>query len=383
MKKKEKTNKALLNVKTCKDRLNVVFEILKSELKCMHNQLEKIAKAYPKEQEVMEVKPSDIVATSRKLFSSFVEARQNNLHLMDVELGLLLAKENSLISEQYVNPETTDIMRTDVLESCKDLVIGSIDIKMKEVDEISSSLDTLNDIEKKIESQLSQLDSEETKASYTKLEKVKDAVSTCKKLSVSAYEKAKRGLKEADKELRMLKDVLDVVEESVVSATCTYLLKSNIEHRESEIYALTKAMKTMVAGVNNLEVTEEDIENYLNTRDPEAIMPEILPSTPLSSADRRKSAKVLFSDVETREDSSEDDNIDEQAQYMNFEVSSSNVEEIRNTLGFMKDSKVFDICQSVIFQDIEMLKTESQAAANDLKNLEKVNIKEITSDLNE
>ncbi|GBN97649.1 hypothetical protein AVEN_252658-1, partial [Araneus ventricosus] len=48
-----------------------------------------------------------------------------------------------------------------------------------------------------------------------------------------------------------------------------------------------------------------------------------------------------------------------------------------------EDSKVFYICQTVIFKSIEILKVESQAAANELKNLEKVNIEEITSDLDE
>ncbi|KAF8797140.1 Protein disabled like protein [Argiope bruennichi] len=424
-KKNEKQRKALSNIKACRERMNYGLETLQSELKFLQHQFEKIAKAYPKEQEVMEIKPSEIVASSRKLFSTFVEARKTNLHLMDVELGLLLAKENSLLSQQCINVETADITRTEILDSCKDLVIGFVDIKMKEVDEISNSLNALDEIERKIEDQLSHLDSEEMKASYTKLEKVKDAVSTCKKLSVSASEKAKRGLKDADKVLRMLKDVLDVVEESVVSSTCTYLLKSNIEKRESEIYAITKVLKTMEAGLKNLEVTEQDIEDYLNTRDLGTVMPEVLPSIPLTAADKRKSAKILFSHVEKEEESSSSDT-DGRTEQLNFEVSSTNIEEIKNTLGLIKveefrkqalgylqarlltkceeieqiqadldklkvtvanvekeDSKVFDICQNIIFKSVEMLKAESQAAANELKNLEKVNIEEIHSDIDE
>ncbi|XP_055947104.1 uncharacterized protein LOC129980747 [Argiope bruennichi] len=363
-KKNEKQRKALSNIKACRKRMNYGLETLQSELKFLQHQFEKIAKAYPKEQEVMEIKPSEIVASSRKLFSTFVEARKTNLHLMDVELGLLLAKENSLLSQQCINVETADITRTEILDSCKDLVIGFVDIKMKEVDEISNSLNALDEIERKIEDQLSHLDSEEMKASYTKLEKVKDAVSTCKKLSVSASEKAKRGLKDADKVLRMLKDVLDVVEESVVSSTCTYLLKSNIEKRESEIYAITKVLKTMEAGLKNLEVTEQDIEDYLNTRDLGTVMPEV-------EEFRKQALGYLQARLLTKCEEIEQI----QADLDKLKVTVANVEK--------EDSKVFDICQNIIFKSVEMLKAESQAAANELKNLEKVNIEEIHSDIDE
>ncbi|GIY24241.1 uncharacterized protein CEXT_691 [Caerostris extrusa] len=92
--------------------------------------------------------------------------------------------------------------------------------------------------------------------------------------------KQKRGLKEADTELKMLKDVLDVVEDSVVTATCIYILKTSIERREAEIYALTKVLKTTETGSRNLEVTEDDLEKYLtqfcglNDVEPEA-RPEV------------------------------------------------------------------------------------------------------------
>ncbi|GIY51182.1 hexokinase, partial [Caerostris darwini] len=437
LKKKDKVKKALQNIAACKRILNNLLESTQSVSKLMQQEVDKIAKAYAKEAETETFKSSEIVAVSRKLFSSFVEARRNNLHLMKVELGLLQAKENaSMAVESDGTTETADILKNEILDSCKELVIGSIDIKMKEVDDISSNLEALNDIEQKIDAQLSLVDTEERteemKASYTKLEKVKDAVSTCTKLSKSAIDKAKRGLKEADTELKMLKDVLDVVEDSVVTATCIYILKTSIERREAEIYALTKVLKTMEAGSSNLEVTEDDLEKYLTqycgiddlesevhpevpqiepepeAEDPDVLFDELVAVEGKSRQDilkeNNKSSTLEADDSEhvvmsthislTSTSKAVKDRVklqkiigflQESLSYLQIRLLSKQeaIEQVTVDLDKLKDAKVFDICHDIILNSVETLKQESLTIANELKNLNKINIDEVAANFEE
>ncbi|GIY24239.1 uncharacterized protein CEXT_681 [Caerostris extrusa] len=106
---------ALQNIGACKRILNNLLESTQSVSKLMQQEVDKIAKAYAKETETETFKSSEIVAVYRKLFSSFVEARRNNLHLMKVELGLLQAKENASIAvESDETTETADILKNEV-----------------------------------------------------------------------------------------------------------------------------------------------------------------------------------------------------------------------------------------------------------------------------
>ncbi|GFQ94836.1 uncharacterized protein TNCT_687161, partial [Trichonephila clavata] len=264
LKKKKKMSQAKSDVKDCMGILNNIYETIQTEIKFMQNEIYEMTKAYPVDQGTTDFKSSDIVAVFRKLFSSFIEVRRNNVISMKVELGLLQAKENSFSIEKELDESDIDSLKTETLEVCKNLVIGSVDLKMKEIDEIASQFDPLNEAEQNIEALLNELDTEEMKASYTKLEKVKDAVSTCKRLCISAIEKAKKGVRDADEGLKMLKDVLDASEDSVVKTTCIYLLQSSIDYKENEIYACKKVQKLIKNYMDNLEVTEEEMLEYLN-----------------------------------------------------------------------------------------------------------------------
>ncbi|GFU13611.1 PID domain-containing protein [Nephila pilipes] len=375
LKKKKQISRATSNVSDCKDILNNMLEIIQTEVKFMQDELYEISKAYPVEQETTEFKSSDIVSVFRKLFSSFVDVRRNNLYLMNVELEMLEANKNSFSIENGVDETVFDTMKTKILAVCKDLVIGSVDLKMKEVDEITSQLDLLNETEQKIDTQLNQLDTEEMKASYTKLEKVKDAVSTCKRLCISAGEKAKKGVRAADEELEMLKDVLDASEDSVVRSTCISLLQTNIDCKGHEIFAMKKVFNNLKDYMNSTEVTEEEMLDYLNSLDSEA-----LPTEEKSSLEQiiasKASSEVVFTSVEDTENPSAEKIINKVNQKKTISPTDLG-EQVKDTIKLEKDTEVFDICNSAILHNAALLRMESQTITNELQNLNKINIKDI------
>ncbi|GFW76497.1 uncharacterized protein TNCV_1582761 [Trichonephila clavipes] len=108
------TRRAKSDVKDCMGILNDIYETIQTEIKFVQNEIYEIAKAYPVDQGTTDFKSSDIVAVFRKLFSSFVEVRRNNVNSMKVELGLLQAKENSFSSEKELDESDLDSLKTEV-----------------------------------------------------------------------------------------------------------------------------------------------------------------------------------------------------------------------------------------------------------------------------
>ncbi|GFY51327.1 uncharacterized protein TNIN_222001 [Trichonephila inaurata madagascariensis] len=422
LKKKKKLSQAKSDVKDCMGILNDIYETIQTEIKFVQNEIYEMAKAYPVDQGTTDFKSSDIVAVFRKLFSSFVEVRQNNVNSMKVELGLLQAKENSFSSEKELNESDIDSLKTETLEVCKNLVIGSVDLKMKEVDEIESQFDPLNESEQKIEALLNELDTEEMKASYTKLEKVKDAVDTCKRLCISAIEKAKKGVRDADEELKMLKDVLDASEDSVVKTTCIYLLQSGIDCKENEIYACKKVKKKLEKYLENLVVTEEEMLEYLNNSPVSEALPSEVKSEIVQHVASKGSLGVVFTNVEDIESESVEKIFDEAdgKESAKFISSADLGEEVKNAIkvekvkGFFEegsryinerkfksqdeidkieadldklkitiqnvekeDSEVFEICCNAILLDTDVLRMESQNIENELQSLNKLSIENL------
>ncbi|GFW76489.1 uncharacterized protein TNCV_1582681 [Trichonephila clavipes] len=103
--------------------------------------------------------------------------------------------------------------------------------------------------------------------------KVKDAVDTCKRLCISAIEKAKKGVRDADEELKMLKDVLDASEEVTEEEMLEYLNNSSVSEAlpsevKSEILqhvASNGSLGVVFTKVEDIE--SESVEKIFNEAD--------------------------------------------------------------------------------------------------------------------
>ncbi|GFR31253.1 uncharacterized protein TNCT_274872, partial [Trichonephila clavata] len=164
--------------------------------------------------------------------------------------------------------------------------------------------------------------------------KVKDAVSTCKRLCISAIEKAKKGVRDADEGLKMLKDVLDASEDSVVKTTCIYLLQSSIDYKENEIYACKKVQKLIKNYMDNLEVTEEEMLEYLNNSPVLEALPSEVKSDIAQNVVSEGRLEVVFTNVEDIESESIEKIIDEAdgKESVKFVPTADLGEEVKNTI---------------------------------------------------
>ncbi|XP_035219685.1 uncharacterized protein LOC118192777 [Stegodyphus dumicola] len=233
MKSKEKTEKALQMIASCEYIYTSGLKFRQPEIKSILQEIGKMSIAEPKQ--LLEFESADIANGCRKLFTSTIEFRQKNLAMMKSQVEILQEKEKVLNSFKDFAPEIAASIKYEALTTCKDLVLSSVDSKMKEIDDFIGYMKILDDYEHKIEMHLLQLDPETQKTVFTKLEKAKDTVATCKTLCENAFEKTKKEVKDADEELQKLKGVLESAKISPVLAICTQVLNSSIGKKQYEI----------------------------------------------------------------------------------------------------------------------------------------------------
>ncbi|XP_071035586.1 uncharacterized protein [Parasteatoda tepidariorum] len=256
-KTKEKVQRALQSVLSCKGIFLKAITSGESEMKLASEKIMTKLSFEEQEKSTIKYEASKIAKEYRELFHVFIEMRQQHLSSMKEALCSLENNEKTLMNNLNSEPGYLENLRSEVTSVCKDLIIGSMEMKMREINNIQQQLVSLNDVEMKTKQFVDELGKENREQSFAKVKKLNDVFTTIKKLCSFTIERAKGGVKDADEELQMLKGIFESsTQDSLIISTCIQLLNINIRRKNDEIEELIEKSQNVKMFAESLKKDE-------------------------------------------------------------------------------------------------------------------------------